>query len=148
MGVNAVVIAENSLGISLKDFMKGLREDPWGIHASDKLDEGWGAFDWNGKRYLSWLYAPRVRYLELYATEMNAPDIDTSVQLTFLKVMLAVERLAGGPVYVGNDAVHRHLPEEVNAHEEACFLPPLLDNLIPQWREVGKTQVQRPCLVF
>ena len=148
MGVNAVVIVENSLNISLRDFTRRLREDPWGIHASDKHEEGWEEFIWKGKRYLSWVWGPRVGYLGLYTTETNAPDIDNPVQLTFLKVMLTVERLAGGPVYVGNDVVNKHSPEEVDTPEEAYFLPPLLDHLIPQWREVENIQVQRPCLVF
>ena len=147
MGVNAVVIVENSRNVSLEDFISGLRQDLWGQRAVDRYN-GWEEFNWEGKNYFSWLSGPRVGQIELYDEGDSAPFEDNPVQLTFLKVMLVVERLAGGPVYVGNDAVNRHLPEEVYTDDEAFFLPAMLDGLIPKWREVANMQVEKPRLVF
>lgn len=155
MGVDAVVIVENSRDVSLDEFIRALSEDEWGSRTVYLWEEepGWTEFEWEGKRYFSWVYAPRAWHLDLYGlndettTEVErGPDSENPVQVTFLKAMLAVERAAGGPIYVGNDLINFDTPEDAAAFQEEFFLPAALDWLIPRWREAEKLVVDDPVM--
>jgi hypothetical protein len=64
MGVNLVVIAENSRGITIDKFRRGLREDQYGRLAWAEEDEDteyltWEGFEFKGKSYFTWVFSPR-----------------------------------------------------------------------------------------
>ncbi|MBI1923938.1 hypothetical protein HYR99_06770, partial [Candidatus Poribacteria bacterium] len=70
------------------------------------------------------------------------------VQVTFLKVMRVVERLAGGPIYIGNDVVSPKVPEDADLHGTGFYLPVELDTLLSKWREVDTVEVDDPYMIF
>jgi hypothetical protein len=158
MGVNAIVIVENRREISLNEFAAGLLADPWGkrawnsLHLAEREDlpQSWIEFDWESKRYFSWIYSPRYRYLGLI--DLDDDDVDPGVvkivHITFLKVMHAVEKIAGGPVYVGNDVISTRTPSEVLEDEYPFFLPSQLDFIVPDWRKTAEIEIDEPYLVF
>lgn len=148
MGVNAVVIVENSQNITLDDF-KGriLQDHDLGELVWNALPNAtyppWEEFEWQGKQYFSWIFTPRVSYLNLYHEDNDAP---TDVQITFFRCMLLVERAGGGPIYVGNDVIDHHTPSDFP--EEEFWLPPALNSLWPNWREIARLDVQEISLIF
>ena len=154
MGVNAIVIAGNPGGLSLERFGERLAADPWGRLANHR-QEGrllWEAFDWQNASYLSWLTGPRWRYLGLDPEESaserrHLPDPGNPVQITFLKTMLAVERITGGTIHVGIDVVGYRLPEDAAAVDDAFRLPPLLDDWIDDWRSAARLEPSKPGLI-
>ncbi|MCP4695587.1 MAG: hypothetical protein GY862_01880 [Gammaproteobacteria bacterium] len=172
MGVNAIVIVKNANHLMPSEFADGLRADPWGRRVwnclPDEPDEpdAWTAFTWKKEEYFSWRYTPRVAHLDLYNDDPednpDDPDPDNPVQLTFFKAMLAVERIAGGPVYVGNDVINRHMPRYAEKYEagyekyqtpddeedEDFYLPGELDGLIPNWRMAELYPVTKPYMVY
>lgn len=154
MGVNAVVIVENSHHISLEQFAKGLLDNPWGKRARNPFDdeviESWTGFEWDDRSYFSWLFTPRYVHLgfEKLHLESGDPDFDCPVQLTFLKTMVIVEEIAGGPVYVGNDVVCKHTPSDCPEEDMEFYLPLELDFIIPNWRKVKRVELDNPQMVF
>ncbi|UCH97973.1 MAG: hypothetical protein JSV88_14255 [Candidatus Aminicenantes bacterium] len=156
MAVNAIVIVENSKQISLKEFARGLKNDPWGklawftIHKeTDDITDSWEEFQWEGKQYFSWRTTPIFRYLGFFEPEVDTdPEEIKIVHITFLKAMLSVEKIAGGPVYVGDDIVDRHTPADVLEDERPFYLPLDLDLLIPGWREKAKIEIDDRYMIF
>lgn len=134
MGVNAVVIVENSRNILFNKFISALKADMFGRFAWNSED-AWDEFKWEGKRYFSWDHPPKTFHLDLYNFDRDSdePDADNRAQLTFLKVMYLIEELAGGPVFVGNDVGDFHTPAIAESVGESFFLPPKLDILLPNW---------------
>lgn len=105
-----------------------------GVESGDSQPRhGWAEFSWQGQRHFSWIYAPRIRSLDLYDEEARAPDPDNAAQITFLRIMAVLEKAVGGPIYVGNDVVDSSHPEHRDDREEFCFPTPL-DALMPDWR--------------
>ncbi|MFC2140763.1 hypothetical protein ACFLQP_00515 [Acidobacteriota bacterium] len=156
MAVNAIVIVENSKQISLKEFAHGLKTDPWGKLAwftfhkeTDDIPDSWVEFQWEGKRYFSWRITPIFRYLGFLEPdgETDPEDINI-VHITFLKTMLTVEKIAGGPIYVGDDIVNRHTPSDVLDDERPFYLPLDLDLLVPGWRETAKIEIDDLYMIF
>jgi len=130
-----VAIVENSKGISLKEFSREVFLDRWGRKSfwGEEYDsEAFEEFVWKGKRYFTWALSPRVSYLGIYDEE---PPQENPMRVLLFKVFRVMERLAGGPIYVGNDIVDSKHPESSEA--EAFHLPSSLDSLWPQWREVA-----------
>ena len=153
MGVNAVVIVENRHGISFEEFARGLEADEWGIHGcnwEDRAEKSWEQFEWEGNTYFTWTYTPRTMPLVLYEREPDCddPDFENPVQLTFLKLMLVVERLAGGPIYIGADVLDPHRPEDKAQSNREFSLPDKLDLLMPNWRKANRAKPERAYLVF
>jgi hypothetical protein len=153
MGVNVVVIVPNQTGISLEDLIDRLSSDPYGLrsvhgiadHNGETL-KGWMEFSWKGQRYFSWIYSPRLSPLDLYQEEVSAPDRDNAVQITFLKIMTLLEKIAGGPVRVGNDVINSRYPDQHDPEEFSLPMP--LDALIPDWRDAGAIKPFEIGLVF
>ncbi len=158
MSVNAVVIVRNSTGISAPSLVERLADDPWGRHAATHLAgrPAWKPFTWEGDDYLAWLTGPRVRYLGLYGVDEDDrpladpehPSTKRAAQITFFRAMLALERLAGGPIHVGNDVISPSTPEDAAAQGWDFSLPPRLDDLVPAWRDAEALWVDEPFLVF
>ncbi len=153
MGINAVVIVENSRPVSFEEFNAGLRADKWGNRALDSADnekefKSWTEFQWDGKRYFSWVFAPRYPHLHFEDVEGDDPDPGYPAQITFLKIMLTAEKIAGGPVYVGNDVVCKATPFDFPGEEPGFYVPSSLDWLIPNWRKVEDVEIDKPYLVF
>ncbi len=138
MGVNAVVIVENSKGISLAEFKRKLQDDRWGKRAwrfyyEDESE--WSEFEFEGKRYFTWTSTPRFGHLGLYEYD-EEPDANP-YRILFFKIMLAVEKISGGPVFVGNDMVNLHHPDEATP-KYPFYLPPELDYWWRNWREIAE----------
>jgi hypothetical protein len=165
MGINAIVITENAHGLSAEAFAERLDAHPWGRRAAHRRDGSslWKPFNWEGRPYFTWLSAPRWRYLGLgWADDEQAeaaqddgarpeplgPDPNNSVQITFLKIMLAVERITGGPIYLGLDAVGFRMPEDATGPRDEFWLPPRLDDWLEDWRSVDHLQPKEPGLVY
>jgi len=153
MGINVVVLVENRRQISLDEFAEGLLADEWGQQAWNGRDDkvkAWKEFEWEGKNYFSWRFTPRFAYLGLFNPEWGSdyPDVENVVQVTFLKVMRVVERLAGGPIYIGNDVVSPKVPEDADLHGTGFYLPVELDILLSKWREVDTVEVDDPYMIF
>jgi hypothetical protein len=153
MGINVVVIAQNQTGVSLENLIHQLSSDQYGLCAvhgiadhEEKTLKGWMEFFWKGQCYFSWIYSPRLRSLDLYQEEASAPNRDNAIQITFLKIMAVLEKIAGGPVRVGNDMINSCYPEQHS--QEEFFLPMQLDDLIPNWRDVDTIQPSETGLVF
>lgn len=156
MGVDAVVIVENSRNRTLEEFKALLLQDeelgrllwdPFEISTGELVSQfqPWEAFEWEGKKYFSWIASPRAFYLNLYKEEGEEP---TPIQITFFRCMLLVEQAAGGPIYVGNDVVYHHTPFDFP--EEPFWLPGELDALWPNWREIARIPLAPDefCLIF
>ncbi len=62
--------------------------------------------------------------------------------------MLVIERLAGGPIYVGNDFVCQMLPEHARLDGERFSLPSELDTMLHNWRDVDNIEIDTPQLIF
>jgi hypothetical protein len=144
MGINLVAIVENSKGISLEDFKKKLLEDPYGKYAWDEwinddgsLIQSWDEFKFEGKMYFTWELSPREPPIGLYADSDDEKPEENSKRLLLFKVLLAVERVAGGPVYIGNDVVCLSNPKYAMQKWE-FFLPSPLDFYWKNWREVAE----------
>jgi hypothetical protein len=160
MGINAIVITENPHRLSVAALAERLDADPWGRRAAHCRDGRllWEPFDWEGRPYFTWLSAPRWRYLGLGWAEGEGaedaqgdgarPDPSNSVQITFLKIMLAVERITGGPLYLGLDAVGFRMPADATGPRDDFWLPPRLDGWLDDWRSVASLQPQEPGLVY
>ena len=66
---------------------------------------------------------------------------DNPLRVLLFKVLRVAESLAGGPVFIGNDVVHRKSPEYC-LDEDEFSLPCELDSLWPEWRKVAdETQI-------
>jgi hypothetical protein len=139
MGVNVIVIVENSRDTTLDAFRDFLLQDKdlgplvWNSFEDDTMLP-WEEFTWEGKKYFSWIFTPRFTYLNLYRQEGEAP---TPIQITFFRCMLLVEQAAGGPIHVGNDIIDRRTPSDFP--EEPFWLPFELDAWWPNWREIAQT---------
>lgn len=149
MGVDAVLIVENSRGISLEKFLFDIERDNWSKCTIDAASNSpdcpsWIEFEWEGIRYFS-LASGTARYKFLMPrqhdfnsnTTYENPDFDREILISFLKIALAAERIAGGPVYLGNDAIHQIEPPE-DIEEDGFFSIPFeIDSLIPEWRQIA-----------
>ena len=153
MGVDAVLMVENSRNISLEAFLHSLEMDAWGRHSllrysSEPDFTAWIEFEWEGKRYFS-LRSGTPRYSRLvphhYDFESenfyDNPDFDSAIQALFLKTALAAETIAGGPVHLGNDVIHRSEPPEDIENDEIFSIPMEIDSLINNWREIAAVDV-------
>ncbi len=136
MGINLVVIIENSKKISLEEFKEGLLNDQWGKYgwAWPEDDDVWEEFRWKKKRYFTWIFSPRAPYIDIYGTDSDSAE-ENPYRLLFFKVMRIAEKLAGGPVYVGIDMFHCRLPDD--CPHGKFSLPPELDFYWEEWREVA-----------
>jgi hypothetical protein len=149
MGVNAIVITENARGLSLRSFSTQLEADLWGRRATQRLNGllAWEPFTWEHKRYLSWLAGPRWRHLGLDrgigSDGPIRPDATDSIQ-----VMLAIEQICGGNLYVGPDVIGCRLPRDAVDGDDGFRLPPRLDDWIDDWRSAGEIEPEEPGLVF
>lgn len=141
MGIDAVVIVENSNHITLDTFRTMLLQDNdlarlvWNSPSVEFSP--WQEFEWRGKKYFSWLCAPRMTRLDFYVTSTNPTD----TQIIFFRCMHLVEQVAGGPIYVGNDLIYRCVPDEFPS--EDFVLPPPLDSLCWNWRDLASTSRDR-----
>lgn len=144
MGVDVVVIVENSRNRTLDEFKALLLQDkelgrllwdPFEVAPGEPGSDfqPWEAFEWEGKQYFSWIASPRSYYLNLYEEASKEP---TPFQITFFRCMLLVEQAAGGPIYVGNDVIHHRTPFDFP--EDPFWLPLELDFLWPNWREIAQ----------
>lgn len=75
MGVDVVVMVENSRNIFLADFLDSMKKDEWGrlyCHSLsiDPEDTPWEEFEWEGKRYFSLIYGS-PRYFRIFTKEYD-----------------------------------------------------------------------------
>ncbi|MEA3357817.1 MAG: hypothetical protein U9R17_00150 [Thermodesulfobacteriota bacterium] len=148
MGVDVIVMVENTREISLEDFFESMDKDKWGkrwgYHSFSYNLKLWTEFEWEGKRYFFLTCGPRysrlvARYDFGLGEYYDNPDFDSEIQVPFLRAMLAAERIAGGPVFLGNDAVWVRDPSE-NPKENRYFsIPPELGVIIKNWREIAES---------
>ncbi|MCB1189770.1 MAG: hypothetical protein H7A23_00720 [Leptospiraceae bacterium] len=144
MGINLVVITENSKNLSLKGFRDALLQEP--LIGKIAWDKHWEEFDWEGKKYFTWILAPRISAFDPYSFKPEAP---TYTEITFLKIMLLVERITGGTIYIGNDAVHiEHPNREDEKHGFMFWIPPELDYICKDWRETASKHTEKLGLIF
>lgn len=101
------------------------------------------------KSYFLWTSPPRVDYIGIYdygflddepVKRRIQPDNHTHI--TFLKMMLTVERIAEGPIYVGEDVGNFKTPGEAASCGELYELPLELDYFIPTWRYVDSIELE------
>ncbi len=117
MGINLVVIIENSKKINLKKFKDGLRSDRWGKYGWKWPEkDAWEEFRCKRKRYFTWIYSPREPYIDIYGTD-SKPAEENHYRLLFFKVMRVAEKLACGPVYVGIDMFYCKTPVDCSNEE-------------------------------
>jgi hypothetical protein len=95
------------------------------------------------------LYTP-YRYLGLIDLDDNDvdPGFVKTVHITFLKVMHVVEKIAGGPVYVGNDVISKRTSSDFMEDDFPFFLPSQLDYIVTDWRKTAEIEIDKPLLVF
>lgn len=153
MGVDVVVMVENSRNIFLADFLDSMKKDEWGKRychslSIDPEDTPWAEFEWEGKRYFSLIYGS-PRYFRIFTKEYDLesesycdnPKFDYMTQLSFLKAMLTAEKLAGGPVYLGNDVIYSTLPSEHPEDDKFFYIPSEMDIMIENWREIANRDI-------
>jgi len=157
MSVDLIVIVENSNNVTLEAFKHGMLQDQvagefaW-LRYADNNDPDftpWEEFIWKDKRYFTWLYTPRNSTVNLYDFDEEEDEPD-EYDITFFKVMLRVEELAGGAVYVGNDILNKYCPSEGlgdEDDEDDFWLPFNLDSLRGNWRETAKLEA-KPVMIF
>jgi hypothetical protein len=144
MGVDAIVIIENSRNSTLDAFIEGMRADQWGKSYSGSADEPvWECFEWEGKTYFS-LIRGNPRYARLYRNGWDFegkkaypnPRFNHVAQAAFCKAMAVAEELAGGPVYLGNDVIWHKTPDRIYRNE-TFLLPPELEVMVEDWRTIA-----------
>lgn len=150
MGINLVVIVGNSNGISLQELKGALLQEPllgplaWNPirgHGGDELSP-WKEFLWDGKPYFTWMLSPRLSSFDVHALP-EEPDAVDSRSITFLKIMSLIEKIAGGPVYTGNDVVNLAHPEEADEQRGYSFwLPVELDFQLKGWRDIAQREAE------
>lgn len=155
MGVNFVVILENSRHISIQKFKEVLIKDPVvGFHAWSDFPEDeespckchpWEEFEWENKRYFTWNFAPRLSTFNFYEFDANVDEPDACM-ITFLKIMLLAEQAAGGPVHISNDVVQLSHPDEAEDSRMTFYIPGELDEWVENWREIAQLDA-RPMLI-
>jgi len=154
MGVDAVLIVENSRKISLDNFLKKMSMDDWGKRSIFNFSKespdfsSWIEFEWAGKCYFSLVSdLPRYKFLIRKSydfkskTSYDNPDFDSKIQISFLRIAVAAEKIAGGPVHLGNDVINSaELPDDIDECERFT-IPTEIDCVIPDWRmiAIGKT---------
>jgi hypothetical protein len=169
MGINLVVIVENRNHLSLAEFRSALLQDQeighlawdtyWDTYwettergktvAEEDRFYAWQEFIWEGKQYFTWMTSPRMSSFNAYEFDEEEDEPD-EYDITFLKIMLLVEQIAGGPIYVGNDVVNPKYPGEYEQDEDDAlyfWLPPKLDSLRANWRETAKLET-KPAIIF
>ena len=155
MGVDAVAMVENSRNLSLSEFIHAMEEDEWGklsistfsVETAEPDYTSWIDFEWEGNKYFS-LRSGAPRYRRLIPVEYDFesekysgnPDYDPDIQIPFLKIMRAAEKIAGGPVHLGNDVVWGQEPAEEIDEDDLFFLPPRIDDMIDNWKEIADTE--------
>lgn len=144
MSVDAILIVENSRQISLEQFQREIKTDDWS-KSSELLDYfSWIEFKWDGIAYFSLASgAPCFKFLMPESCDSKSqiaydnPDFDPDAQTSFLKIALAAEKIAGGPVYFGNDVVNQREPSEDIEENDFFSIPLEIDSLIPEWRQIA-----------
>jgi hypothetical protein len=149
MGVDAVLMVENSLRISLEKFLEKMPMDDWGKRSIFNFPESpdfssWIEFEWKGKCYFSLVSGvPRYKFLIRKCYDFKSkiaydnPDFDSKIQIPFLKIALSAEKIAGGPVHLGNDVIYsKESPEDIDA-DDFFTIPMELDSVIPEWRKIA-----------
>ena len=155
MGINLVVIVENSNGVSLQEFKEALLQEPllgplaWNSmrgHRGDELSP-WEEFSWEGKAYFTWILSPRLSSFELHELP-GEPDAVEGHSITFLKIMRLVEQIAAGPVCTGHDMVNLVHPADADEPRGQSFWLPLeLDFQLKDWRDIAQREAEA-CLIF
>ena len=161
MGHYVVVVAENSKGLSLHEFVEELGQDPMGQYIQygeeDALLKKWDMFPWQGKTYFALISGPRVDYVGVYdfsdapwvIARLKKYGIEPAIpRITFCKLMLAVEKVAGGPIYTGEDMGHFNTTREAAECEKPYELPSKLDAFVPDWREKADLPLEKPVLIW
>ena len=152
MGVDVIVMVENTREISLEDFCESMDNcewgKRWGYHSFSYNFKLWIGFEWEGKRYFFLTCGPRYsRLVAMYDFGLGEyydnPDFDSEIQVPFLRAMLAAERIAGGPVFLGNDAVWVLDPSENPGENRYFFIPPKLGVIIKDWREIAESDAEK-----
>ncbi|OQY58314.1 MAG: hypothetical protein B6245_12515 [Desulfobacteraceae bacterium 4572_88] len=157
MGVDAVAIVENTRNISLEEFLGHMGEDE--RERTRDLDDcynepkAWTEFEWEGRCYFSMTWVPRYFRLfeKMYDFESDEyhenPYFNRVIQVSFLRRILFAEKFAGGPVFLGNDAVCGGEPPEDPEHDNYFFIPSKLDDMIDDWRGIAESDADRsnPC---
>lgn len=154
MGVNFVVFVENRRHVSIQEFKEGLMKDPvigpyaWNEFPDDSLYKWppWEEFEWENKRYFTWYLAPRLSNFNLYEFDPKHAE-PNAFMITFLKTMLLVEQVAGGPVHISNDVVQLRHPDEADDSGLAFCMPGELDPWIENWREIARLDA-KPSLII
>ena len=148
MGVDAVAMVENANDISLDDFIRQMKQNRWGVMSCEGAplapdDTPWIEFEWEGGKYFSLACTPRYRRLLALEYDFERdefqenPDFDPEVQLRFLRIMRAAEKIAGGPAYLGVDTVNDKAPPEIVEDRKFFMLPSLMDHMIEDWRAIA-----------
>jgi len=112
-----VVIIENKAGRSQEEVDKELGVIKY--EAGGKLNRHlrWKCFEWNSKKYCSWMNPPRY----------FLPEEDPRMWEALRKYLVRVREFLGGEeIYLGNDVVYVSSPEDTFPDEE-FVLPPSLD---------------------
>jgi hypothetical protein len=145
MGVDAVVIVENNRNLTVDAFVAKMNADPWGKrYAFESSGEpAWTFFEWEGKAYFS-LTSGYPRYMWLFEDEWDFerdkrypnPRFSYRSQVGFCKAMQVAERIAGGPVFLGNDVIYARTPGVTHGNE-TFMLPPELDVMLGNWRAIA-----------
>ena len=155
MGVDLVVIVENSKNISLQAFKTAILQESvlgslvWNSFGGYEGDEiaPWEEFAWEGKTYFSWRFPPRLSTFNVYELPEEPDDLDAR-EITFLKIAWLLEQLAGGPVHIGNDVVNPSHPGDVDEQREDPFwLPLTLDSQLKNWRAIAQCGAE-PSVLF
>jgi len=144
MGVDAVLIVENSRWVSLEQFLNEWEKKYLLIFPESFDVTSWIEFEWEGKWFFSLISGtPRYKFLISHhydfesKTYFDNPDFDPVVLISFLKIALAAEKIAGGPVYLGNDVINLSEPPDDPETDDFFSIPLEIDMLIHNWREIA-----------
>jgi hypothetical protein len=151
MGVDAVLMVENSRQISLELFLYEWEKNSLLNFPKSPDFTSWIEFEWDGKRYFS-LTSGTPRYKSLisrfydFESEIydDNPDFDPDILIPFLKITLTAEKIAGGPVYLGNDAINLTEPPDDPETNDFFSIPMEIDSMIHDWREMALQIQNRP----
>jgi len=117
LGVRFVIIIENKAKRSQEEIDKEFGVIEYEIEGNPYRCSRWKCFEWEGKKYCTWITSPHF----------FSPEEDPKMWEALRKYLVKVRNfLGGGKVYLGNDIVYVSSPEDTFPGE-GFFLPPPLD---------------------
>ncbi len=133
MGIRFVIIIENKAERSQEEVDEELGVVECEVGGKLCRYSRWECFEWEGKKYCTWVISPRF----------FLPEEDPRRWEALRKYLVKVRSfLGGGEVYLGNDVVYVSSPKDTFPGEEFLPPPPLDEGYLEEPRDPKLREVK------